>query len=97
MPTTHLLYLHGFRSSPQSSKARLVAEYVRQHHPQVVWLCPQLPPSPAAAMQAGKELAVGLVETRNIRKMRFDGGFVVATELPLIKPLQGEFTGATAR
>lgn len=52
MSTTHLLYLHGFRSSPQSTKARLVADYVQRHHPQVQWLCPQLPASPAAAMQA---------------------------------------------
>lgn len=51
MPTTHLLYLHGFRSSPQSAKARLVADYVQRHHPQVTWLCPQLPASPAEAMQ----------------------------------------------
>lgn len=51
MSTTHLLYLHGFRSSPQSTKARLVADYVQRHHPQVQWLCPQLPASPAAAMQ----------------------------------------------
>ena len=48
---THVLYLHGFRSSPQSVKARLVAERVRRDHPQVVWCCPQLPPSPAAAWQ----------------------------------------------
>ncbi len=48
-PTTHLLYLHGFRSSPQSAKARQVAERVRRDHPGVVWWCPQLPPSPARA------------------------------------------------
>lgn len=50
MSTTHLLYLHGFRSSPQSVKARLVGERVKTRHPAVTWWCPQLPPSPAAAM-----------------------------------------------
>ncbi|WP_374641868.1 YqiA/YcfP family alpha/beta fold hydrolase [Hydrogenophaga sp.] len=50
MSNTHLLYLHGFRSSPQSVKARLVAERVKTRHPGVIWRCPQLPPSPAAAM-----------------------------------------------
>ena len=49
-PTTHLLYLHGFRSSPQSMKAQKVAARVRADHPGVVWWCPQLPPSPAEAM-----------------------------------------------
>ncbi len=48
---THLLYLHGFRSSPQSAKARQVAARVARDHPGVTWWCPQLPPSPAAAMQ----------------------------------------------
>ena len=47
---THLLYLHGFRSSPQSAKARQMAERVAREHPGVTWWCPQLPPSPAAAM-----------------------------------------------
>ena len=50
IPATHLLYLHGFRSSPQSMKARLVAERVAQRHPSVQWWCPQLPPSPREAM-----------------------------------------------
>lgn len=50
MATTHLLYLHGFRSSPQSTKARLMAAHVARHHPAVHWWCPQLPPSPRAAM-----------------------------------------------
>ncbi|HEY8048007.1 MAG TPA: YqiA/YcfP family alpha/beta fold hydrolase [Ramlibacter sp.] len=49
-PVTHLLYLHGFRSSPKSTKARMVAARVAQLHPDVQWWCPQLPPSPAAAM-----------------------------------------------
>jgi predicted esterase YcpF (UPF0227 family) len=50
MPTTHLLYLHGFRSSPQSMKAKKVAARVLAHHPAVTWWCPQLPPSPRQAM-----------------------------------------------
>jgi uncharacterized protein len=47
---THLLYLHGFRSSPQSAKARITAAWVRRHRPDVVWWCPQLPASPREAM-----------------------------------------------
>jgi predicted esterase YcpF (UPF0227 family) len=51
MTTTHLLYLHGFRSSPQSAKARLMAQHMAAQHPGVVWHCPQLPPSPRQAME----------------------------------------------
>jgi uncharacterized protein len=47
---THLLYLHGFRSSPRSMKAEKMAERVRRDHPGVTWWCPQLPPSPREAM-----------------------------------------------
>ena len=50
LAVTHLLYLHGFRSSPQSFKARQVAARVRERHPGVTWWCPQLPPSPRLAM-----------------------------------------------
>ncbi len=50
MPTTHLLYLHGFRSSPRSTKAQLVQERIAQRHPGVTLWCPQLPPSPQQAM-----------------------------------------------
>ena len=50
MRTTHLLYLHGFRSSPQSAKAKTMACLVATRHPAVTWWCPQLPPSPQAAM-----------------------------------------------
>lgn len=51
MRTTHLLYLHGFRSSPHSVKAKRMAALVAQEHPDVRWWCPQLPPSPKEAMQ----------------------------------------------
>ncbi|MBB3295021.1 hypothetical protein FHT39_003701 [Mitsuaria sp. BK045] len=47
---THLLYLHGFRSSPRSAKARRMAEWTATHRPDLVFACPQLPPSPREAM-----------------------------------------------
>jgi hypothetical protein len=48
--TTHLLYLHGFRSSPASFKARAMQSWLAATHPGLTWWCPQLPPSPAAAI-----------------------------------------------
>jgi len=51
-PVTHLLYLHGFRSSPQSTKARKFAAWVAANRRQLVWWCPQLAASPAEAMRA---------------------------------------------
>lgn len=50
MLTTHLLYLHGFRSSPRSAKALRMAAWAQQNRPDLVFACPQLPPSPAAAL-----------------------------------------------
>ena len=54
----NILYLHGFRSSPQSTKARLMAAHFAQTEHRFV--CPQLPASPALAM----ELACELIEDR---------------------------------
>jgi predicted esterase YcpF (UPF0227 family) len=51
--TTHLLYLHGFRSSPRSAKAQRLAGVIgtRQAAGQhLTWASPQLPPSPTQAM-----------------------------------------------
>ena len=50
MTVTHLLYLHGFRSSPRSFKAQRMAARIAERHPSVTWWCPQLPPSPQAAI-----------------------------------------------
>lgn len=56
MPAPKLLivYLHGFRSSPNSSKAQLTGEAVLslvKEGKSIEWYCPQLPPSPQETMQ----------------------------------------------
>jgi uncharacterized protein len=51
-----LLYLHGFRSSPLSTKAQTMARTVAAYNAtqpvvqQIQWHCPQLPHSPTQAM-----------------------------------------------
>lgn len=49
MSLKHLLYLHGFRSSPQSSKAQRMARWAATQ-PGLQFECPALPPSPRAAL-----------------------------------------------
>jgi predicted esterase YcpF (UPF0227 family) len=51
-----ILYLHGFRSSPASFKARLLAKRMVAQREGDAWLCPQLPASPNAAMRLTREL-----------------------------------------
>lgn len=46
----HVLYLHGFRSSPRSFKARVIGERMKAMGRANELICPQLPASPAAAM-----------------------------------------------
>jgi predicted esterase YcpF (UPF0227 family) len=53
-----ILYLHGFRSSPRSFKARVVHERMETAGRSDELICPQLPASPREAMQ----LALLLVE-----------------------------------
>ena len=50
LSVTHLLYLHGFRSSPKSAKAQYMQAWMRAYRPDVQWWCPQLPPSPKDTM-----------------------------------------------
>ncbi|TEA79092.1 YqiA/YcfP family alpha/beta fold hydrolase [Allopusillimonas ginsengisoli] len=51
-----ILYLHGFRSSPHSTKAMLLAQAMRERGLADQWLCPQLPASPATAMEQAMHL-----------------------------------------
>lgn len=44
-----ILYLHGFRSSPNSRKAQCIATLMRAHGLEGDFVCPQLPVSPRAA------------------------------------------------
>jgi uncharacterized protein len=46
-----LLSLHGFHSSPDSLKARQLAEYLAKQHPEITFVCPQLPCLPEAMWQ----------------------------------------------
>src|SRR5450830_503952 len=46
-----ILYLHGFRSSPQSFKSRLLAQRLEALGVLGAWRCPSLPVSPRAAIE----------------------------------------------
>ena len=55
-----ILYLHGFRSSPKSLKARLVGVRMLELGLADQLTCPQLPASPRAAMALAYELVDGV-------------------------------------
>ncbi|QRX80983.1 YqiA/YcfP family alpha/beta fold hydrolase [Glaciimonas sp. PAMC28666] len=54
-----ILYLHGFRSSPLSFKARLLDERLRAVGLEDTYACPQLPASPRAAVQLAQAIIAG--------------------------------------
>ncbi|XYJ11209.1 YqiA/YcfP family alpha/beta fold hydrolase [Telluria sp. B2] len=64
-----ILYLHGFRSSPRSFKARVVQERMTAAGRAGELICPQLPASPKAAM----ELALLLAERHAPDKLAIVG------------------------
>ncbi|MGV3742229.1 MAG: YqiA/YcfP family alpha/beta fold hydrolase [Burkholderiaceae bacterium] len=52
-----ILYLHGFRSSPQSFKTRLIAQRLQELGRGSEYCCPQLPGSPREAMALASDIA----------------------------------------
>jgi predicted esterase YcpF (UPF0227 family) len=55
MPT--ILYLHGFRSSPQSFKARMIGDRLTALDWAGRYACPQLPASPREAIELASQIA----------------------------------------
>lgn len=54
MPT--LLYIHGFLSSPQSAKARLTGDWLRENQPDWSYECPALSSYPAQARKTLEQI-----------------------------------------
>jgi predicted esterase YcpF (UPF0227 family) len=52
-----IVYLHGFNSSPQSHKARVLGQYMAERGLAAEFACPQLPPSARAAARIIKDVA----------------------------------------
>lgn len=67
-----ILYLHGFRSSPQSFKARLIGERMRLLGHAAQYLCPQLPASPRDAIALASDI---------VRKFRADEIALIGSSL----------------
>jgi predicted esterase YcpF (UPF0227 family) len=55
-----ILYLHGFRSSPKSFKARLLAARMAEIGRANEWRCPMLPVSPLEAVAEAEAQVAGL-------------------------------------
>lgn len=51
-----ILYLHGFRSSPLSMKARMMAEHMQRTGRADEFVCPQLPASPSGAIELAQKI-----------------------------------------
>ena len=72
----HILYLHGFLSSPKSVKAQLTVDYVKHHYPNVQLHVPEIPNYPGEAAKLILELAQS-IGTESLRCIGSSmGGFM---------------------
>lgn len=62
-----ILYLHGFRSSPLSFKASLMAQAMKDRNQEHDWCCPQLPASPGQAFALAWDLIEQARRERGLR------------------------------
>lgn len=61
-----ILYLHGFRSSPSSFKARVMAQALAERELGHRWACPQLPAGPAQTLELCHQLIQDAREARGL-------------------------------
>ena len=57
----HIIYLHGFLSSPKSEKAQLVLKYLSSHHPSIKLHMPTLSGNSDKAVEAVDEIVQSLL------------------------------------
>lgn len=62
-----ILYLHGFRSSPSSTKAQMLAKEMTEQGLADAWYCPQLPAGPQEAIDLCNNLISSAVGTSSNR------------------------------
>lgn len=59
----HIIYLHGFLSSPKSAKAQLVKDYVLKNHSNLKLHTPTLPGSPLKATEVIEQLISSIFDS----------------------------------
>ncbi len=60
--TLRCLYLHGFKSGPQSHKAQLMTAFFKEHDAQHQLVVPTLPVEPKAAIELAKQHYLTMME-----------------------------------
>ena len=69
----HILYLHGFNSSPSSVKAQFTQQYFAKNYPEVNFHCPQIANSPEAAVSQLNEIINDILCTDESAQWYFIG------------------------
>ncbi len=81
MKNQKILYLHGFNSSPESHKAQLVMDYLKEKDCFELLICPQIPPDPSEAKQLLEQLVEETLDTHSLNFVGSSLGGYYATYL----------------
>lgn len=64
----HIIYLHGFLSSPKSAKATETLDYFTKYHPEVPLHIPTLSGKPSSAVKVVEQVIHGIVSSNDTDK-----------------------------